>query len=232
MRAFGLSAREAIGLAVASCAGLAVLINVLFLQSGSHPAPLFGSLSQTGKTAQPLDRVPVPPPRRMNADANGASAAAVSRMPGEIITDMQRELLRRGYYEGPIDGLYGPKTDAAIREFEQAAGLKASAEPTEMLLQAMRRAPPSLSKVKSAQSSAGSTTESAPAGIASSPRVIALQRALSDYGYGQIKPTGIVDLDTQRAIEKFERERNLPLTRRYSDRLVRELSAVTGRALE
>jgi peptidoglycan hydrolase-like protein with peptidoglycan-binding domain len=145
---------------------------------------------------------------------------------------MQRELLRRGYYEGPIDGLYGPKTDTAIRGFEQAAGLKASAELTEMLLQTMRRAPPSLNKVNSGPVSANSTIEPAPAGIASSPRVIALQRALSDYGYGQIKPTGIVDLDTQRAIERFERERNLPVTRRYSERLARELSAVTGRVLE
>jgi peptidoglycan hydrolase-like protein with peptidoglycan-binding domain len=218
--------------AVATCAGLAVLTNVLFLQSGSHPAPLFGSLSNTQKAAQPLDRVPVPQLRRVNADVNSASATAVSRTPGEIITDMQRELVRRGYYEGPIDGLYGPKTDAAIREFEQAAGLKASAEPTEMLLQTMRRAPASLSIAKSGPASAGSTTEPAPAGVAFSPRVIALQRALSDYGYGQIKPTGIVDLDTQRAIEKFERERNLPVTRRYSERLVRELSAVTGRVLE
>ena len=217
---------------MATCAGLAVLINMLFLQSGLHPAPLFGSVSSTQKAAQPLDRVPVPQPRRVNADLNSTSAAAVSRMPGEIITDMQRELLRRGYYGGPIDGLYGPKTDAAIREFEQAAGLKPSSEPTEMLLQTMRRAPPSLSKANSGPPSAGPTTEPAAAGIASSPRVIALQRALSDYGYGQIKPTGIIDLDTQQAIEKFERERNLPVTRRSSERLMRELSAVTGRVLD
>jgi peptidoglycan hydrolase-like protein with peptidoglycan-binding domain len=68
-------------------------------------------------------------------------------MPGEIINDIQRELARRGYYEGAIDGLYGPRTDAAIRDFEQAAGLKPSAEPNEALLQAIVRAPAKLAKV-------------------------------------------------------------------------------------
>ena len=63
-------------------------------------------------------------------------------------------------------------------------------------------------------------------------RVVALQRALADYGYGQIKPTGIVDGETQAAIEKFERERKLPVTGQPSDRVARELAALTGRPLE
>jgi peptidoglycan hydrolase-like protein with peptidoglycan-binding domain len=62
--------------------------------------------------------------------------------------------------------------------------------------------------------------------------VIALQRALADFGYGQIKPSGIVDSDTQAAIEKFERERKLPITGQVSDRVVREMTAMTGRPLE
>jgi peptidoglycan hydrolase-like protein with peptidoglycan-binding domain len=72
-------------------------------------------------------------------------------------------------------------------------------------------------------------------GVERSPasnRVIALQRALAEYGYGQIKATGIIDGDTRTAIEKFERERKLPITGQATDRVVRELAAVTGRALE
>ena len=65
-----------------------------------------------------------------------------------------------------------------------------------------------------------------------SKRVIALQRALAEYGYGQIKPSGIIDAETQAAIEKFERERKLPVTGQASDRVVRELAAMTGRPLE
>jgi Putative peptidoglycan binding domain len=63
-------------------------------------------------------------------------------------------------------------------------------------------------------------------------RVIALQRALAQYGYGQIKPTGIVDADTRAAIEKFERERKLPITGQQSDRVIRELVGLTGRPLD
>ena len=59
-----------------------------------------------------------------------------------------------------------------------------------------------------------------------------MQRALSDYGYGQIKPSGILDEPTSAAIEKFEREHKLPVTGRVSDRLVGELAAMVGQPLE
>jgi Putative peptidoglycan binding domain len=67
---------------------------------------------------------------------------------------------------------------------------------------------------------------------AGSRRVAAVQRALTEYGYGQLKPTGTVGSDTQAAIQKFERERKIPVTGQVSDRLVRELAAVTGRPVE
>jgi hypothetical protein len=68
--------------------------------------------------------------------------------------------------------------------------------------------------------------------IIASRRVAAVQRALTDYGYGQLKPTGTVGSETQAAIQKFERDRKMPITGQMSDRLVRELSAVTGRAID
>jgi hypothetical protein len=68
--------------------------------------------------------------------------------------------------------------------------------------------------------------------IIASRRVASVQRALTDYGYGQLKPTGNVGSETQAAIQKFERDRKLPITGQMSDRLVRELSAVTGRAID
>jgi len=65
-----------------------------------------------------------------------------------------------------------------------------------------------------------------------SRRVAAVQRALTEYGYGQLKPTGSVGSDTLAAIQKFERERKIPVTGQVSDRLVRELATVTGRPIE
>jgi hypothetical protein len=63
-------------------------------------------------------------------------------------------------------------------------------------------------------------------------RVAAVQRALTENGYGQLKPTGAAGPDTQAAIQKFERERKLPVTGQVSDRLVRELAAVTGHPID
>ena len=63
-------------------------------------------------------------------------------------------------------------------------------------------------------------------------RVAAVQRTLTQYGYGQLKATGAVGSDTQAAISKFERERKLPVTGQMSDRLVRELTAMVGHPIE
>ncbi len=60
----------------------------------------------------------------------------------------------------------------------------------------------------------------------------AVQRVLTEYGYGQLKPTGTIGSDTQAAIQKFERERKLPVTGQMSDRLVRDLVAMTGHPID
>lgn len=251
----GWSSRDAVGFTIGAFATIAILINVLLMQKGSHPAPMFKNAPVAAKPAatagipaaaprpRPLESAAAPRP----ADPAPAKAAApptpaapsAPRMPGEIINDIQRELARRGYYEGVVDGLYGPRTDAAIRDFEQAAGLKASTEPNEALLQAIVRAPAKLAKVAAGTAPAPVLRPPAPVRNdpvpekpAPSKRVIALQRALADYGYGQIKPSGIVDAETQAAIEKFERERKLPVTGQPSDRVARELSSMTGRPLD
>jgi hypothetical protein len=63
-------------------------------------------------------------------------------------------------------------------------------------------------------------------------RVASVQRALTEYGYGQLKPTGAIGADTQAAIAKFERDRKIPVTGQMSDRLVRELTAVIGHPID
>jgi peptidoglycan hydrolase-like protein with peptidoglycan-binding domain len=157
------------------------------------------------------------------------------RASAEIVADIQRELFRRGLYDGAIDGIYGPRTDAAIRDFEQRTGRRPGALPSESLLRAIVQSPLKAVRqpVADPVMSTGATRSDPIARlIAPANRVTAVQRALADFGYGQIKPTGTVDRDTQAAIEKFERERKLPVTGQISDRFLRELVTVTGRPLE
>lgn len=70
--------------------------------------------------------------------------------------------------------------------------------------------------------------------IRPSSRIAAVQRALSDFGYGQIEPSGILDDATMAAVEKFERERKrkLPVTGEVSNRLVGALSGMVGHPLQ
>lgn len=68
--------------------------------------------------------------------------------------------------------------------------------------------------------------------IISTRRIAVVQRALTEFGYGQLKPTGVIGTDTQAAIQKFERDRKMPLTGQLSDRLIRDLTVLTGRPIE
>lgn len=68
--------------------------------------------------------------------------------------------------------------------------------------------------------------------IGISSRIMAVQRVLAAYGYGQIRPSGVLDGPTSAAIEKFERARKLPVTGRISERLVNDLAAMVGHPLE
>ena len=68
--------------------------------------------------------------------------------------------------------------------------------------------------------------------VGSPARVAAVQRVLSEFGYGQIRPSGIIDEPTSAAIEKFESEHKMPATGRLSERLLGELSILRGRPIE
>jgi len=63
-------------------------------------------------------------------------------------------------------------------------------------------------------------------------RIAAVQRALSEYGYGQLKVTGTNSAETRAAIQKFERGHYLPVTGQVSDRLMHELSIAIGRPVD
>lgn len=218
---------DAAGIVTAAAASLQVVINALFLQSGPHPAPMFAVLPRSG---DPTGSVTAVAPRPRPADLGAARPeSAGARTGADIVSDLQRELERRGFYDGPIDGLHGPKTDGAVRDFATAAGLKWNGEMNDEWLRAVLRSP-----VKAAAHAAPVVRNDAIGELlaTSSRRMLAVQRALGDFGYGPVKPTGSFGPDTKAAIEKFERDRRMPVTGQVSERLLRELAAVTGRPLD
>jgi peptidoglycan hydrolase-like protein with peptidoglycan-binding domain len=183
-----------------------------------------------------LPKTDAPKTDALKLDAIKAETAkpeqpTVPRPRNEVIADIQRELSRRGFYDGAADGVLGPKTNAAMRDFEQASGLRPGSEPNEVFLRALTRSP-----AKGGQRAAAPQTVAADP-IAeliapSSKRIFAVQRALTDFGYGQFRPNGTFGPETKHAIEQFERARKLPITGQISPRLMRELAVVTGRELD
>ncbi len=202
-------------------AAAAIIINSLFLQPGPHPAPIFTIAPPIVVTAA---NAIVGPSRSRGPVAEIVRSDSVTRPRAEVIADIQRELARRGFYDAPVDGTHGAKTDAAIREFEQAAGLKPASEANETLLQSIQRTP-------AATRSTAPRKDPIAGLIASSRQLVAVQRALSDFGYGPLETNGVLGPDTRAAIERFERERKMPVTGQMSERLMRELAAMTGRPL-
>jgi peptidoglycan hydrolase-like protein with peptidoglycan-binding domain len=201
-----------------------ILVNALFLQTGRHPAPIFANrLPPAAAAPAAVQRSSAPP-------ANASEPMMKPRPRASVIADIQRELTRRGFYDGPADGVYGPRTDAAIRDFEQAARMRPSAEPNDALLSNIAQ-----STVKAKPAATPAARKADPiAELLDGPgqRVIAVQRALADFGYGQVKPSGVYDRDTKAAIERFERENRLPITGQITDRLTRQITTMTGRPLE
>lgn len=217
---------DAVAIAIAIFAVSAVLSNALLLQRERHPAPLFAEPAQDSvhqrmqqaavrPSAPPADPVsataPVPAPR---------PEAAVRGKPG-LVLDIQKALAERGYYDGVADGLMGPRTQQAIREFEEAQGLKPTGEVSEALL----------ARVLNARAR-GEITGSIPAAPRPSTKVLAVQRVLARLGYGPVDYSGLEDESTKRAIERFERDRGMMKTGTIGAPLLDELAAVTGAPVE
>ena len=181
-------------LAFAACS--AIIANALFLQTGQHPAPMFGTTVHFGASN------PLPRPRPVEADAASEPRLAEPR--------------------GAEPRLIEPRAN----------------DPMANLVKATTAAPLSSAPMAPAPPPAPSSIVRPPAlipapiHITGSRRVAAVQRALSENGYGQLKATGTIGADTQAAIQRFERERRMPVTGQMSDRLVRELVAVTGHPIE
>ena len=219
--AIGRYRREFVGLLMATLAIFAIVTNALFMQKGPHPAPIFATRPLLQRDAGPAPRLQAVQSTPVADQANQARV--------QLTGNIQRELSRKGFYDGPADGIWGAKTDAAVRDFVQTAGLKINPEANDGVLRAIAAYNPKPANVPAAPTPASDPIAKL---IAPSKKVTAVQRTLADFGYGQIKPTGVFDPDTRAAIEKFERDHRMPVTGQISDRFVRELASMTGRPLE
>jgi hypothetical protein len=210
------SPKDMVAGAVAFAAVTAIIANALFLQAGHHPSPMFGGSVGVPTTAL-APASPLPRPRPIEADARPLDAKPLDvKSPDVRPSDLRSSELRpveaRPPESRPADPLANPVKVTGTSAFAPYAAATNIIRPPAPI----------------------PSTHNDPVGelITSSRRVASVQRALTEYGYGQLKPTGTVGSDTQAAIQKFERDRKIPVTGQMSDRLVRELTTMTGRPID
>jgi hypothetical protein len=178
---------------IAFAAVSAIVTNAVFLQTGPHPAPMFGSVMHMQQAN--LATVTLPRPRPPEADTAPSEPhlaepkASEFRLPDSKGNDPLGNLVKA-----------------------TVAPPSTTAPPAANVL----RPPAPVPAVQ----------------VTGSHRVAAVQRALTEYGFGQLKATGTIGPDTQAAIMKFEHDRRLPVTGQVSDRLVRELSVMIGHPID
>lgn len=67
---------------------------------------------------------------------------------------------------------------------------------------------------------------------ANAARIVAVQKALLKVGYGPIGTDGVAGSITRQALERFERDRNLPVTGTLAPRTLKQLASASGVRIE
>ncbi|RQH11065.1 peptidoglycan-binding domain-containing protein [Bradyrhizobium sp. RP6] len=202
MRVLLNSPKDTLAGLVAAAAISAIVANALFLQTGRHPAPMFGTvINLPAPSSVPLSN-PMPRPRPVGADTSPLEPRAtefrVEPKPAERAVEKAPEK--------PVEATASTRSN----------------DPMTSLVKATTSTPPAALRPPAP----------IPAQSPAARRIAGVQRALSEYGYGNLKITGTMGGETQSAIQKFEREHKMPVTGQVSDRLLRELAAAIGHPVE
>ena len=133
----------------------------------------------------------------------------------KLVRAVQRELTSRGYEPGPVDGVEGLKTKAAIMAFQVDQRILVSGRSSEALLRRIVLG-----------GSAGSGSETNSHGDIENRRqvILTVQSLLKKRGYSPGSRNGLMTATTRDAIKAFERYSGLVPTGRVSGRLIGKLS--------
>jgi hypothetical protein len=208
LRALLHSPKDTVAATLAVAAIGAIITNALFLQSGPHPSPMFGSV-----VTLPAPGVPQanPLPRARPMDTTNAAPSIDSRPADPKAVDPRAA---------------DPKTP------DQKSSDTRTADPLANLVKSTTAAPAATSSIARPPVSVPVNPHDDALSPGGTRRVAAVQRALTEYGYGQLRTTGVVGPDTQAAIMKFEHARKIPATGQITERMVRELGTMIGHPID
>jgi Putative peptidoglycan binding domain len=108
--------RSRIWVAVIGAVAAAALVALAVVLSVGHSSAAPATTGPSASTSAPA-----------NSTATGSSGTSGHPVtpvhPSAAVMQLQRELGQLNYYEGPVDGLMGPQTTAAIKDLQRQAGL-------------------------------------------------------------------------------------------------------------
>jgi hypothetical protein len=110
-----------IGTAVAAALITLAAVGLTHNHSTSAPTPAASATTSTSApAANPAQ--PTNPGQNVNP-AQPTTPASPAVTPSASVKKLQQELGQLNYYEGPVDGIMGPQTTAAIKDLQRQAGL-------------------------------------------------------------------------------------------------------------
>lgn len=196
---------------VALASATAIVVNAAYLQHGRHPAPMFA-----------LRPLPV-------AAAASPDIVGVVAHPREPAPDQRHD----GPHGQPAERARTTPTSpsSAAPHRDPIAELLATHPMQPQQSQSQSQPVPRQAVLRPPEPVPRPAEPSARPSDRPSRHVLAVQRALSEFGYGQLKLTGVYDAETKAAVQRFEREHNLPVTDDISEATKRALAGLTGREI-
>lgn len=127
-----------------------------------------------------------------------------AQLPPSGVQSVQHQLRQSGFYQGRVDGVWGPDSVSALQRFQQAHGLQITGQLNQATAATLGLDPDAVLGMQ--QVPAVAQNES---GHLSSRAVIAVQRRLEGLGFYRGQLDGVWGPSTQEAIARFQQSRGL-----------------------
>lgn len=128
---------------------------------------------------------------------------AMDTMEEAFVRAAQKELRGHGYHAGPVDGIDGPRTRAAVRAYQRDAGLPVTGVADQALVDHLMFAQPKVTRFAEAET-----------GV-----VLDVQRELAKRGYYLGPVDGLEGPITRRAVQAFLADAKVPVDQSITPRL-------------
>ena len=205
------------GGALGTLAGLGaavyVCLNAVGFQDGRHPAPILPTVEAKASASKAAEARLAEP---KSAEAKSAEAKSAEAKSGAVKSAEAKS----------VEAKPTPARPAPAREVRAEA--PAPRDPIADMIRSGETTASVTPKPSAKEAVRAETAKADP--LKPDPAVARAQRALAKLGYGPLKDDGLMGPGTKAAIERFERDRKLPVKGEAAGRTLRELTAKASAA--